>query len=223
MIATASGDDYRRTLRTLIDNDACDAILTIFVPPLLTDAVDVAKAIHEVAQDARGVAIAAVFMTTDPPPAQLGAGRVRVPAYEFAEDAARAVALAARHGRWRATPAGTVRRFERRPAGTRRRSHRAGAGPRARDGWLRTRVAELLECYGLPLVPTRVVPDAEHAVAAAAEIGGPVALKAIASGLIHKSDAGGVLLGLEGARGSARRQRRRSRLPSTGPDTGSRG
>ena len=198
MIATASGADYRRTLRALIDNDACDAILTIFVPPLLTDAADVAKAISEVAQDARGVAIAAVFMTTEPAPAQLGAGRVRVPAYEFAEDAARAVALAARHGRWRAKPAGTVRHFaDVQPA----RAAAVIARALARDsGWLAPEcVAELLECYGLPLVRTRVVSDAEQAVAAAAQIGGPIALKAIASGLLHKIDAGGVLLGLEGA------------------------
>ena len=66
--------------------------------------------------------------------------------------------------------------------------------------WLTpTAVIELLECYGLPLVPTRVVADAAEAVAAAAELGGPVALKAIASGLVHKTDAGAVRLGREGA------------------------
>ncbi len=43
-----------------------------------------------------------------------------------------------------------------------------------------------------------MVADAEQAVQAAAEMGRPVALKAIATGLVHKSDAGGVLLGLDG-------------------------
>ena len=42
MIATASAADYRRTLQTLIDADACDAIIAIFVPPLVTTAGDVA-------------------------------------------------------------------------------------------------------------------------------------------------------------------------------------
>jgi acyl-CoA synthetase (NDP forming) len=49
------------------------------------------------------------------------------------------------------------------------------------------------------LVQTRVVPGVEEAVDAAAEIGAPVALKASASGLVHKTDAGGVRLGLDGA------------------------
>jgi acyl-CoA synthetase (NDP forming) len=59
-------------------------------------------------------------------------------------------------------------------------------------------VTALLDCYGLPLVTTRVVPDAELAVAAAAELGGPVVLKAVATGLLHKTDAGGVHLHLDG-------------------------
>ena len=89
------------------------------------------------------------------------------------------------------------------------------------DGWLSPAcVAQLFDCYGLPLITTRVVADAEQAVAAAAELGAPVALKASASGLVHKTDAGGVRLGLEGpdaVRAAAARDRRtRSRAPATG-------
>jgi acetyl coenzyme A synthetase (ADP forming)-like protein len=109
MVATATAEDYRRTLEALIDAGACDAILAIFVPPLVTPAADVARAIREAAAAtaATGVAIAAVFMTDAGMPAELGSERVRVPGYEFPEDAARAVALAAKHGRWRARPAPT--------------------------------------------------------------------------------------------------------------------
>ena len=53
---------------------------------------------------------------------------------------------------------------------------------------------ELLRAAGLPFPPARRVTSAEEAVAALAELGGPVALKAL--GVVHKSDAGGVALGL---------------------------
>jgi acyl-CoA synthetase (NDP forming) len=59
-------------------------------------------------------------------------------------------------------------------------------------------LAGLLDCYGIPFAAWRIAPDADGAVAAAAEIGGPVALKAIAPGLVHKTDAHAVALGLEG-------------------------
>ncbi len=196
MIATASAEDYRRTLHALVDAKVCDAILAIFVPPLLTRADDVARAICEVAEGQDVATIAAVFMTSEGLPAELRSERVRVPGYEYPEDAAKAIALAARHGRWRSRPEGSVvgltgARPEEAAAII---SHQLAAGP----GWLTpTLAAALLECYGLPLITTRVVADGEEAVAAAAELRGPVALKASAPGLVHKTDAGGVLLGLE--------------------------
>jgi acetate---CoA ligase (ADP-forming) len=53
---------------------------------------------------------------------------------------------------------------------------------------------ELLAAAGVPFIGARTVAGAAEAVAAAAELGYPVALKAL--GLLHKSDAGGVALGL---------------------------
>jgi acyl-CoA synthetase (NDP forming) len=108
------------------------------------------------------------------------------------------MALAVRHGRWRAGDAGVVPRFD----GL--RSVEAAAmisqALAREDGWLAPAfVAQLLDCYGLPLIATRVVPDAEQAVAAANELGSPVALKASAPSLVHKTDDGGVRLGLDGA------------------------
>ncbi len=197
MIATASAADYRRTLQTLTDAGACDAIIAIFVPPLVTTVGDVATAIREFAESNPEVPVAAVFMVSSGVPPELCSDLVRVPGYEFPEAAARAVALAARHGRWLARDVGTVPTFE----GL--RSVEAAAiisTELARDeAWLSpARVAQLFDCYGLPLVTTRVVSDAEQAGAAAADLGVPVALKAIASGLLHKTDAGGVRLALEG-------------------------
>jgi acetyl coenzyme A synthetase (ADP forming)-like protein len=195
MIATASADQYRRTLQTLVELDACDAILAIFVPPLVTDAVDVAQAIREVAETEPGVPIAAVFMSSAGPPAELAAHGVRVPGYEYPEDAARAVALAAKHGRWRAQPAAPAPV----PGATRPAQAAAviSAGLAQEPGWLpQPAVHELLKCYGLPMVPTRFVADADAAVVAAAELGEPVALKATAQGLVHKTEAGAVRLGL---------------------------
>ena len=55
------------------------------------------------------------------------------------------------------------------------------------------RIAALAEA-GVPFVPSRTVSSREEALAAAEELGFPVALKAL--GMLHKSDAGAVVLGL---------------------------
>ena len=57
-------------------------------------------------------------------------------------------------------------------------------------------VEALLHCYGIPLVDSHTVASAAAAGRAAAEIGRPVALKAIAPGLVHKTEANAVRLGL---------------------------
>lgn len=194
MIAAAPAANYRRTIETLVRHDCCDAIVAIFVPPLVTDPHDAARAIREAAAQAGEVAVAAVFMTGEAAPAELEGA---VPGFDFPEDAARTLAHAVRYGRWRARPAGVVVRPKGcRPAAAAAIVARALAGG---GGWLAPpKVAALLDCYGLPLIPTRTVRSPREAVAAAAAFGGPVALKAVAPGLLHKSDAGGVLVGLQG-------------------------
>ena len=65
-------------------------------------------------------------------------------------------------------------------------------------GWLPAAETDrLLRCYQLPMVTYRLAVTASEAAAAASDLGGPVALKAEVPGLVHKSDAGAVLLGLD--------------------------
>ena len=200
MIATASAADYRRTIEVLVAKQACDAIITIFVPPLVTAAADVAREIQQAGRKTGVVTLLSVYMVgADGPKPGAGEPGTRIPAFDFPEDAARALAHAARHARWRARPAGVVPQ----PTGCRPDEAAAIIAGTLGDGggWLTPGETNgLLRCYGLPLIPTQIVPDAKAAVAAAAELGGPVVLKAIAPGLVHKTDAGGVLIGLKGAK-----------------------
>jgi acyl-CoA synthetase (NDP forming) len=56
----------------------------------------------------------------------------------------------------------------------------------------------LLQRYGIPLAPWRLVQQEEEAVAAAGEIGYPVVLKIVSPQWLHKSNLGGVILNLAG-------------------------
>ncbi len=62
--------------------------------------------------------------------------------------------------------------------------------------WAEHRAAGLLASAGLPVVPSELVHEETEAVTAAERFGYPVVLKAAAEGLGHKSDVGGVRLGL---------------------------
>lgn len=73
----------------------------------------------------------------------------------------------------------------------------SGPWPRPPVGVLGEQASrELLACFELPLVPSRLAYSAEEAVAHAAAFPGPVALKVAADAVLHKTDVGGVALRL---------------------------
>jgi acetate---CoA ligase (ADP-forming) len=200
MIATASPADYRRTLLTLAESGEVDAILVIFVPALGADSDGVAGAICEVARRSPQCAFGAVFMSAEGPPAELAG---EIPAFQFPEEAARAVAQAARYGRWRAAPTGAERRAE--PAAVAEGASIISRALARGEEWMDPRsVWELLECHGIPVVTQRWARTPAEAARVAAEFDGAVVLKGVAPGLIHKRDVGAVVVGVRGLRGVRR-------------------
>jgi acetate---CoA ligase (ADP-forming) len=199
MLAAASAEDYRRAIGVLASCDQVDAVVVIFTPPLVTQAEDVVRAIHAATREMpRRIPLLSVFMSKDSTPRVIRSGDVAIPHYPFPEEPAHALALAARYAAWRAAPEEPIAV----PEGVDRdRAAAVIASALAQgDGWMGAEdVAELLRCYGIPLVETRMADDAREAAEAARELGVPVALKAIAPGVLHKTDAGGVHLGLKAA------------------------
>ena len=197
MIATAPAEHYRRALGVIARHDAADAIIAIFIPPLLTQPSEVARAIREgIAEAETNLPVLTVFMSAEGAPPDLSSPDLTIPAYAFPEDAARALARAADYGVWRATPQGDV------PVFADLRSEEAAAviatALALRRRWLEPEeVARLLDCYGLSMPQAELVETPAEAGAAAAGIDGEVALKAIAPTLLHKTDVGAVELPLD--------------------------
>jgi succinyl-CoA synthetase beta subunit len=72
------------------------------------------------------------------------------------------------------------------------------AAARRRGAWSEAEARELLAEAGLPVVPGGLVTSADGAAKLAAELGAPVALKIVSPDIAHKSDIGGVRLGVTG-------------------------
>ncbi len=192
MLASASPEDYARSLRLLLDDEGVDMVLVILPPPPMFSAGAVARAMVPIIQTADKPVV--VTLMGDPliREAQAHLRSARVPEYPFPERAASA--LAALHRR-----AEALRRLEAEPlpvAGVNRDAARRALEGFA-EGWLPPdRVRALLTAYGIPLPAEGMAADAEQAVALAERIGYPVALKVVSPDLPHKSEAGGVRLNL---------------------------
>jgi acetate---CoA ligase (ADP-forming) len=92
-----------------------------------------------------------------------------------------------------------LRWLENRPAGRPLARHRPVTSTVRNDGpWSEAAVRELLAACAVPLVPAELVTTAEAATRAARRLGSPVALKVCSAQIAHKSDIGGVALGVHG-------------------------
>jgi acetyl coenzyme A synthetase (ADP forming)-like protein len=198
MIASASDQDYERAIRTVADDPDVDAMIVIYIPPQVEKAAAIVRAIGEAVRDVGGqTPVATTLMGGTAVRGELRADGMRIPSFSFPEQAAIAVARAAAYGRWRTRPEGSVPRFE---DVRRDEAYAVIAGALGRGGgWLTAEeLEELFGCYGLPVARSARVATPEEAAGAAERLGAPVALKALGPDIVHKTDVGGVRLGLEG-------------------------
>ncbi len=217
MIASAVPESFEKAIRLVYEDPNVDAVLAIYVPPVVTRPLDVARAI---VRGATAAAAAASQRKMAPKPVLscfLGAHGIsegleslqqgHIPSYPFPESAVMALARAARYGRWLEEPEGQRVRFddvdEERAAKVLSEAARRGAAepgssghaPAAATAWLRPdEVRAVLAAYGIVMPPTEVATDASSAAALARRYGFPVAIKLASDTLTHKSDVGGVVL-----------------------------
>src|SRR5262249_22657189 len=98
MIASASAEHYRRTIELVLADPNVDSLLTIFIPPILTAAEDVAQAIQQAAVGSTKPVLASFWGV------QNTLAVAGIPTYTFPESAAVALARVTEYAEWRRTP-----------------------------------------------------------------------------------------------------------------------
>src|SRR5690606_2214916 len=193
--AGATPKALREALTAVAASGDADVVLVIVAATRTNEPVAMREDVGAIADDHPFLPIALVELGREHVTA---VGKRRVPAYDLPERAVRAISHAVRYAAWRREPLGSRPDLpDLDPDGAREVVRRALA---ERPGWQPYHtIRDILERYRLPLVPSRQVDDPEAAVAAAGEVGYPVAVKAAGPQLIHKSDLGLVRLGLTGA------------------------
>jgi acetate---CoA ligase (ADP-forming) len=191
MLASASENHYRRALTCILRDESIDSVITIFIPPFVTEPNAVATAIAAAVEGVQDKPVLGVFMRSEGAPAALAP----IPAYAFPESAAVALARVTAYGRWRSKrtiPAPSVERFDRQEV--RRSVERILARG---GGWaLASEAQALLSAAGIDSAASRVAGDVGEAAQAACELGYPIALKALGPMLLHKTERRAVCLNI---------------------------
>ncbi len=206
--SSATGKQFGAAVAAVLDDPAVDTLLAIITPTPLTPRAALMAALYASADGATKPILvtevgaeAATGSLAGPP----GSNARGIPAYAFPETAIRALSRACEYRAFRERPTGTVPDFPDIDAADAAAVIRQSLTEAPEGGWLDPlNVERLLEAYGIHCVRSRLVTSARAAGKAAMELGLPVALKAVGPDLVHKSDIGGVRLGLR-TEGSVRR------------------
>ncbi|QXG76583.1 GNAT family N-acetyltransferase [Modestobacter sp. L9-4] len=206
-IGTQAGpEDFRAALQTALDDDGVDAVVAVFLPPLLRGEQPFGRVLREVSAGSTKPLVAN-FLSTEGIPDELAIrgedgmpARGSVPSFSTPERAVIALAKVAEYARWRRRPVGVVPELaDVEEAGGRAVVESALAGTPAGRELTDTETMRLLGAYGVPMLGTRRVTDVESAVAAAEAIGYPVVLKSTAPWLRDRRDLGGMRFDLADA------------------------
>ncbi|TWH20110.1 bifunctional GNAT family N-acetyltransferase/acetate--CoA ligase family protein [Prauserella rugosa] len=205
----ASPEEFAAAVGEALDSPQVDALVAVFAPPVAIPGTAYARALRE-AVHARGRAldkpIVSTFLAAEGVPAELAMVGEQdepvfgsIPSYPSPERAVNALARVVRYAQWRERPQGTVVT----PQGVHTERARGLVREWFHEGTDRDTVrltddelVQLLDCYGIDVVPFRVVSTEDDAAAVSAELGYPVTLKAFDDSLRGRPDLAGVRLDL---------------------------
>ncbi|MBU1003567.1 MAG: acetate--CoA ligase family protein [Proteobacteria bacterium] len=195
IIGDADAARYRVALEAVVRDELVNSILVMLTPTASAEIEATAQAIIDVTKGC-GKPVFACFMGQQ----RVAPGRkllqqAGIPCYAFPEPAIRSIEAMYKYHLWRHRPA---------PVGVcyrRDKTRAAKVLDAARDKGcveiVEFQAQDLLKAYELPVPQTELARTSDAAVKAAKRIGYPVVLKIASQDISHKSDVGGVRVGLE--------------------------
>jgi acetate---CoA ligase (ADP-forming) len=208
MIASAEAPSFEKALRLLCQDKNVDSIIVIFVPPLVTGAMEVARAILAGTAGTKKTILSCFMGSHGVPESLRSLQEGHVPSYPFPEAAARTLARVVHYAAWRNRVPGKVPSVSgidvRRAQAAIARALGTQADPEA-PCWLDVgALQEVLSAYGIRTSAPRTAANRGEAAIAAKSIGFPVVLKVRSPEVVHKTDVGGVRLGIQTEEETAR-------------------
>ncbi len=199
VLGDAYADRYKLALKAALEDANVDAAIFLLTPQAMTEIKETARAVVELSRDFDKPVLANFMGAKDVAAGNRILGEGQIPYYGFPEEAAAALARMAEYREWREQSSESLERFsvdQERAATTLLTAQKAG---RLRLNEMEAR--QVIAAYGLPLPKSQLALSVEHAVRLAKEIGYPLVMKIISPDILHKSDIGGVQVGIKNEKG----------------------
>lgn len=197
VLGDALADRYEFALDVVLDDPNVHSVVLLLTPQAMTQAKETAEVVVKILKKKKvNKPVLACF---------LGASKVaegvevlrqgRIPQYDSPESAVATLRVMVDHIRWRTRPKRVVRLFP-----VNRRKVESIVERHLRQGLLdigEAEAKEIIEAYGFVTPKGAIATTAEQAANIAQQLGFPVVLKIWSPDILHKSDVGGVKVGLQ--------------------------
>jgi len=195
VIGDATQDRYEHALTSVLKDEGVDGALVILTPQSMTNALAIAKSIVRVARGSRKPMLCCFMGVIDVSEGVKYLQEHGYPVFRFPEDAAKSFGALYQYSRWLNREALKPYKLDHDTRAAKKIVSETLAAGKTYLGELGG--LDLLKCYGFKVLPTELARTPQEAEDIAERIGFPVVLKIVSDQIIHKSDAGGVLVKLQ--------------------------
>jgi acetyltransferase len=188
-------DSYELALKQVLEDPQVHIVLVMLTPHGLTRCTDVVRAITRVAKEKTGKPILACLLGAERVEKEVNQlSKAGIPQFDFPEKAVATIKAMVNYSIWRNRPKRVVKLFP-----VNRRKVEKIIERHLKDGIseiVDIEVKTILKAYGFVTPRGMMATSPEQAANIANQIGYPVVLKVWSPGIIHKTEVGGVKLGL---------------------------
>jgi acetyl coenzyme A synthetase (ADP forming)-like protein len=197
LVGDARSDRYRAALEMVLKDRGVDGVIAILTPQNMTDIDGVAEVLSELAQQSSKPLFASFMGGVDIASGVQILRRNNVPHYPFPEGAARVFAAMWRYQRWLDRPRTEERIFE----VDRKKVNEvfAKAAAEGRTQLPESEAVAVLQAYGFPTLRAETARASADVEGICARLGFPLVMKIASPDILHKTDVGGVVLGIKDA------------------------
>ncbi len=194
MIASAPVEHYKKTLEALIADENVDAIMVIYLPLMGLDPMDVAKVVMEIKAQHPEKPIVGVMIAKSEFFQQINKVETNIPFYQYPEPAANALSKLCQQYEWTQRPEGNAPNFSVNKEKTEKIIINALQEGRGQLTTLES--IDVLDAYGIRTCKYAFAANVNEAAAEANKIGYPVVMKITSTKISHKTEVGGVIVGI---------------------------
>lgn len=196
VLGDAPASLYKLALEAVLKDKNVDAVIVLLTPQAPTEVEKTAEVIIELGKKFNKPVLSCFMGEATISTGMKILNENKFPVYPFPERAAQVLVTMAKHKEWIDEPEHSVIHYEVNKEEVSKIIQ--GVKEKGRVNIVDVEAMKIIQAYGINIVKSKLATTPDEAALAASEIGYPIVMKIASPEILHKSDIGGVRVGING-------------------------